>query len=344
MRSKRLLSVVDSHTEGQPERVIIGGVPPIPGATMIDKAKYVGQHMDDLRTLVLYEPRGHDAMHASILTAPVNPGSHAGVIYLSNGGYDTMCGHGTIAVSSVLVEMGLVPVQEPVTTVLLDTLAGQVRALVEVKDGSAKSSTIQNVPSFLVAADVAVTVPGVGPITLDIAYGGDCFYPFLTAESVGLEIRRDRVQEITTVGMKIWDYIQKEIPIHHPEQPDIQGFSGVIFTGPPTDPRATAKNTNSVPPGFVDRSPCGTGTCARMAVLHAKGQLALRQEFVHESIIGSLFYGKLIGETTVGPYKAVIPTVRGRAWIMSTQQFLLDPDDPFPAGFKLGREARYGPE
>ncbi|MBC7263186.1 MAG: proline racemase family protein [Chloroflexi bacterium] len=342
MKFEKIITAVDSHTVGNAERVVIGGVPPIPGETMLEKLKYVRDHWDHLRTFLVHEPRGHNNMYAALLTPPTVEGADFGVIYLEPGGYATMCGHGTIAVCTVLVETGIVEAKEPLTEIVLDTPAGVVRAQVAVKDGLAESVTIQNVPSFLYKPDVVVDVPDVGRVKVDIAYGGN-FYAILPAESVGLEISPEHANEIISCGMKIWKAVNEQVEIHHPEEPEIDCVNYVEFSTQATDPRATMKNAVVVPPGGIDRSPCGTGTSAKMATLYAKGALGLNEEFIHESIIGSLFYGKLIEETKVGEYKAVVPTIRGSAYIMGIQQFVLDPRDPFPAGFFLGRKEKlYG--
>jgi len=342
MKFSRMLTAVDSHTGGNAERVVVAGAPPVPGETMLEKLKYVRDHWDHLRTLLVHEPRGHSNMFVSLLTPPTVSEADFGVIYLEPGGYATMCGHGTIAICTVLVETGLVPAREPVTDIVLDTPAGVVRTKVAVKDGLAESVTIQNVPSFLYKADVEVDVPGVGQVKADIAYGGN-FYAILPAESVGLQITAEHANEIISYGTRIWQAVNEQVDIHHPEEPEIDCVNYVEFSAPATNPAATLKNAVVVPPAGIDRSPCGTGTSAKMATLYARGQLGLDEEFVHESIIGSLFYGRLIAETKVGPYTAVVPTIRGNAYIMGFQQFVLDPRDPFPAGFLLGRtEKLYG--
>ncbi len=344
MKFKRVLSAIDSHTGGNAERVVIGGVPPIPGKTMLEKLKYVRDHMDFLRTLLVHEPRGHSNMFASLLTAPTVEGAQFGVIYLEPGGYATMCGHGTIAVCTVLVEAGMVAVHEPVTEIVLDTPAGLVKARVAVDGGQAESVTLENVPSFLYESDAKVNVPGVGEIKVDIAYGGN-FHAILPAASVGLEITPERAEEIVSVGRRIWRAVNDQIEIRHPEKPELDGVNYVEFSVPATHPKATMKNAVVVPPGGIDRSPCGTGTSAKMAALYAKGNLTLNQEFVHESIIGSLFFGRLIREAEVGKFPAVIPTIKGSAHIMGFHQFVLDPGDPFPAGFLVGtKEKLYGVE
>lgn len=344
MRFNRVITAIDSHTGGNAERVVIGGVPPIPGKTMMEKLKYVRDHMDYLRTFLVHEPRGHSNMFASLLTPPTVGEANFGVIYLEPGGYATMCGHGTIAICTVLVEMGMVPVQEPVTKIVLDTPAGIVQTEVEVKDGLAQSVTIQNVPSFLYKPDIEVEVPEIGRVKVDIAYGGN-FYAILPAASVGLKIVPESASEIIAYGTKIWKAVNEQVEIRHPLEPRIDCINYVEFSAPSTHPEATLKNAVVVPPAGIDRSPCGTGTSAKMATLYAKGELGLNEEFVHESIIGSLFYGQLIAEVKVGPYTAVVPTIRGSAYIMGIQQFVLDPRDPFPTGFLLGKQEKlYGVE
>jgi len=336
----RMYTVVDSHTEGQPERVVIGGLPPIPGKTMLEKVQYVSENWDDLRRLLVHEPHGYATMAASYITEPTVDEADVGIIYLSPGGYDTMCGHGTIAICTVLAEMGLIELQEPETEIVLDTPAGLVKTRVTVEDGTARAVTFQNVPSFLYKADVKVYVPTIGKVKLDIAFGGNLFYPILSAESVGIEILPERSKDIVSCGRKIFETLREQVEAQHPEIPEMRGYAGVLFSGPPTHPEADLKNCMYVPPDEVDRSPCGTGTCAKMAVLHAKGELGLNEEFVHESIIGTLYYGKLIEETKVGPYVAVVPTVKGSAYIMGIQQLIVDPRDPFPAGFEMGKKSK----
>jgi len=344
MKFSRMLTAVDSHTGGNAERVVIGGVPPIPGNTMLEKLKYVRRNIDYLRTFLCHEPRGHGNMYASLLTPPTTPEAQFGVLYLEPGGYATMCGHGTIAICTVLVGMGLVEVKEPVTEIVLDTPAGVVRAQVDVKNGEATAVTVRNVPSFLYKADVEVAVPGLGKVTVDIAYGGN-FYAILPAESVALVIHPENASEIIAMGTRIWRAVNEQIEIRHPESPEINCVNYTEFSTAATHPQATLKNAVVVPPSGIDRSPCGTGTSAKMATLWAKGKLRLNEEFVHESIVGSLFYGRLVEETKVGPFRAAVPTIKGSAWVMGIQQFVLAPDDPFPEGFLLAKKEKlYGVE
>lgn len=335
MRFDKLLSAIDAHTVGNPERVVIGGVPKIPGRTMLEKAKYVHDNLDHLRTLLVDEPRGHANMYGSFLVSPTTEEADYGVIFFESGGYPTMCGHGTIAICTILVEAGFVEPRTPETIITLDTPAGLVRAQVSVRDGKAGSVTFTSVPSFLYRSDVTVDVPGLGQVTVDIAYGGN-FFAILPIESVGLDVAPAYADQLIGLGTKIWRAVNEQVDVQHPEKPEINCVNHVEFSGAPTHPTATVKNVVLAPPSGMDRSPCGTGTCAKMAALHAKGELALGQEFVHESIIGSLFYGELVGETQVGGFRAVVPTIRGSAYVTGIQQFVVDPEDPFPAGFFLG--------
>lgn len=342
MRSKRLLSAVDSHAAGSPERVVVSGMPPIPGSTMLEKAKYVRDNLDHLRTLLVHEPRGHANMYASLILPPTVEDADVGVVYLEVGGYPTMCGHGTMAICTVLVETGVLEAQEPETEIVLDTPAGLVRASVAVKDGVAESVTVENVPSFLFEANVEVDVPGTGRVTVDIAYGGN-FCAILPAQSVGLEVTPEAANDLIVCGTEIWKAVNEQVEVLHPEEPGINCVNYVQFHTSASHPRAAMKNAVVAPPASVDRSPCGTGTSARMAALHAEGKLGLNEEFVHESIVGSLFFGRLVAETRVGKYRAVVPTIRGSAYITGIQQLMLDPRDPFPAGFLLGRQEKpYG--
>jgi proline racemase len=344
MKLNRFIPVVDAHTEGNPERVVIGGIPPIPGGTMVEKVRYVYTHLDYLRTFLVHEPRGNTNMYTALVVSPADPRADFGIIYLEPGGYATMCGHGSIAICTVLVEMGLVEAVEPETHITLDTPAGLVEACVSVQNGIAQSVTIRNVPSFLYRPEVKIDVPGVGPVELDIAFGGN-FYALLPAIQVGLEVSPRYFNQLLACGTKIWEAVNDQVKIQHPLIPEINCVNYTEFYGPPTRKEATLKNAVVVPPDGMDRSPCGTGTSAKMAVLYAHGELGLHQPFVHESIVGSLYFGELIEETRVGDFQAVIPTIRGSAYIMGIHQLVLDPRDPFPAGFALNSpEKLYGLE
>ena len=333
MRAARYLAAVDSHTEGMPTRVITGGVGPIPGATMLERKLHFEAELDDLRLLLMREPRGHAAMSGAILQPPARDDADWGVLFIEVSGCLPMCGHGTIGVATVLVETGMVAVSEPETVVRLDTPAGLVEARVAVAAGRARSVTLRNVPSFLHARDASVEVPGLGTVRYDMAFGGN-FYALLPAADVGLEVDPAQAQELIDRGLDIGAAIDATDRPVHPEDPRISGCRHVIFHAPGRD-GADARAATSIHPGWLDRSPCGTGTSARLAQLHARGELAVGDSFVNESVIGTRFTGRVAAETTVGGRPAIVPEITGRAWITAMGQYLLDADDPFPAGFAL---------
>ncbi|GAA1322441.1 proline racemase family protein [Streptomyces sanglieri] len=333
MQTRHIFHAVDSHTEGMPTRVITGGIGTIPGATMAERRIYFQQHRDAVRTLLMYEPRGHASMSGAILQPPTRPDADYGVLFIEVSGYLPMCGHGTIGVATVLVETGMVEVTEPVTTVRLDTPAGLVSVDVQVKDGAATGVTLTNVPAFSVALDRTVDVPGYGTLRYDLAYGGN-FYAMVQLSDLGLPFDRARKDDILAAGLALMDAVNATERPAHPEDPDIHGLKHVQFVAPGSDARHS-RHAMAIHPGWFDRSPCGTGTSARMAQLHARGELPLDTDFVNESFIGTSFTGRLVQETTVGGLPAVVPTVTGRAWITGTAQFFLNPSDPFPEGFLL---------
>ncbi|WP_415951647.1 proline racemase family protein [Streptomyces sp. KLOTTS4A1] len=334
MHTRHVFHAVDSHTEGMPTRVITGGVGVIPGATMAERRLHVIEHRDELRTLLMYEPRGHSAMSGAILQPPTRPDADWGVLYIEVSGLLPMCGHGTIGVATVLVETGMVPVAEPVTTVRLDTPAGLVAVDVQVEDGRAKAATFTNVPAFCVGLDRKVDVPGLGAVTYDLAFGGN-FYVITELDALGLPFDRARKDDLLAAGMAIMDAVNAapDRPVH-PAQPEIAGVKHVYLAAPGSDAHHS-RHAMAIHPGWFDRSPCGTGTSARMAQLHARGALPLERDFVNESFIGTRFTGRLVEETEVAGVPAVVPRITGRAWITGTAQYFLDPDDPFPGGFLL---------
>ncbi|QKV96965.1 proline racemase family protein [Streptomyces sp. NA02950] len=334
MRTRHVFHAVDSHTEGMPTRVITGGAGVIPGATMAERRLHFIEHMDHLRTLLMYEPRGHASMSGAILQPPTRPDADVGVLYIEVSGLLPMCGHGTIGVATVLVETGMVPVTEPVTRIRLDTPAGLVSVDVHVENGAARAVTLTNVPAFCVGLERKVDVPGYGTVRYDLAFGGN-FYAFVELDTMGLPFDRSRKDELLAAGLAVMDAINAspERPVH-PCQPEIAGVKHVYLAAPGSDAHRS-RHAMAIHPGWFDRSPCGTGTSARMAQLHARGMLPLHQDFVNESFIGTEFTGRLVAETDVGGVPAVVPRITGRAWITGTAQYFLDPDDPFPGGFLL---------
>jgi proline racemase len=333
MRAKTYFTAVDSHTEGMPTRVITGGLGPLPGDSMQERRLYFQTHLDDLRLLLMREPRGHSAMSGAFLQPATRPDADWGVLFVEVSGLLPMCGHGTIGVATVLVECGMVAVTEPETVIRLDTPAGVVEATVEVSDGHAERVRLRNVPAFVAEQDARIEVDTLGTIEYDMAFGGN-FYALIPAASVGLAPVPSNSQALIERGLEIIAAINASALPVHPLDEAIRGCKHVVFYAPGED-GADARNATAIHPGWLDRSPCGTGTSARMAALHARGELALGQEFVNESIIGSRFTGRLLEEVRLGSLAAVVPEVSGRAWITGMAQYLLDPSDPFPAGFSL---------
>jgi proline racemase len=310
VRARRLFQTVESHTEGMPTRVVTGGVGVLPGTTMLERKQHVEREADDLRTLLMHEPRGHGAMSGALLQPPCRPDADWGVVFIEVSGCLPMCGHGTIGVATVLVETGMVAVTEPETVVRLDVPAGLVEARVAVRDGRATAVTIRNVPAFFAGSHDGY----------DLAFGGN-FYAIADAAEHGLEVGPEHADRLVAAGLELMDSVPEPV---HPRDSAIRGLKHVIWIG--RDRSAVA-----IHPGWLDRSPCGTGTSARMAQLHARGELALGEEFVHRSVIGTSFTGRLVEETEEG----LIPEITGRAWVTGTATFTLDPDDPFPAGFRM---------
>jgi proline racemase len=334
MRAAAMFSAVDSHTEGMPTRVVTSGVGIIPGATMAQRRRYLMTERDDLRTLLMTEPRGHSAMSGAILQPPTRPDADVGVLFIEVSGCLPMCGHGAIGTATVLVETGMVPVKEPITRIRIDTPAGLVVASVRVQDGRTRAVTIRNVPAYLHLRDAVVEVDGIGPVRLDLAWGGN-FYAILPAADVDLHVRPERHDELVATGLAIMRAVNEQLEFAHPEQPDVDDCRHVILTGPGGE-GVDSRSAVAIHPGWIDRSPCGTGTSARMAQLATRGELALDTDFVHQSLIGSRFTGRLVGRTTVGGYPAFEPLITGRAWLTGLASYLLDPEDPFPTGFSLG--------
>jgi proline racemase len=333
MRSSRVFHAVDSHTEGMPTRVVTGGVGTIPGDTMFDKRRYFIEHLDHIRRLLMNEPRGHSAMSGAILQPSTRPDADYGIVYIEVSGCLPMCGHGTMGVATVLVETGMVEVTEPVTTIRLDTPAGLVVARVDVRDGAAERVTLTNVPSFALGLDRKVEVPGWGTVPYDIAYGGN-FYAIVETDALGIPFGREHKGKLIESGLAIMASINEQQRPVHPENPEISGCHHVYLQAPGST-AAHSRHAMVIHPGMFDRSPCGTGTSARMAQLHARGELPLDTDFINESIIGTRFTGRLIDQSRLGDLTTVTPTITGRAWITGTAQYLLDPTDPFPTGFEL---------
>jgi proline racemase len=333
MKANRVFTTIDTHTGGNPTRTLISGLPDLIGATMSEKMLHMQKEYDWIRKLLMNEPRGHDVMSGALLTDPCHPEADIGVIYIETGGYLPMCGHDTIGVCTALVEAGLIPVQEPVTSIKLDTPAGLVEVEITVENGKAKEVSFCNVPAFLLKS-VSVDVEGIGIVDADIAYGGN-FYGIIAAQSVGLELIPDNASKIIEIGIKIRNTINEKTDIIHPQYPFINGLTHIEFFTEPTHEEADVKNTVIVPPGGIDRSPCGTGTSAKLSVLYSKKEIGLDEEFVHESIVGSLFRGRVLSITEVQGVEAVITRITGSAWLMGMHRFFYNEEDPLKEGFLL---------
>jgi proline racemase len=331
------LRTIDAHTAGEPLRLIVDGFPHVEGATMLERREWVRANCDHLRTALMLEPRGHADMYGALLTEPEHPDSDAGVLFMHNEGYSTMCGHGVIAVVTMAIERGLIVPRSGGNAIVLDSPAGQIRAQAVTRRGSdrtrVESVSFVNVPSFILHAAVPVRL-GAREVRADVAFGG-AFYAIVDAESAGMAVRPEHLGELRRAGMAIKRAVEAAVRVVHPDEPELQGIYGKLFTGPPSSDDAHLRNVTIFADAEVDRSPCGTGTCAVMAVLAAMGLLGADQKFVHESIIGTRFRGRVISETTVGDHPAIVPEIEGEAYITGESVFLIDDADPLRHGFRL---------
>jgi proline racemase len=342
-----MITAVDAHACGEPGRVITGGVLDVPGATMFEKMQHFARHADHIRLRMLREPRGYPAANCNLILPPTHPKADAGFIIMEQVEYPPMSGTNTICVVTVLLETGMLPAVEPVTTLKLETPAGLIAVDAEVRNGKVKKVTFRNVPAFATHINQPVEVPNLGTVAVDVAYGG-MFYVIADAAPLGFRLTPDEARDIVRAAEMIKAAAREQLPVSHPENPGIADITIAQLSGEPSNRAAHRKNTVVVSTGnldwsrpaswtgALDRSPCGTGTCAKMAVLHAKGELPLHRDFVHEGILGTTFTGRLVEETRVGPYAAVVPTISGQAWITGFAQYVLDPEDPFPEGFTVG--------
>lgn len=331
-----ILSVIDTHTAGEPTRIVLSGLPPIKGSTMMEKKQFMATQMDHFRTLLMHEPRGHNDMFGAILLPPVTQQGQYGVLFIEQVGYLDMCGHGTIGLTTALIESGMVQVSEPETIVTFDTPAGLVEGRAVVVNGRVIEVTVDNVPSFLYARDVDLVIPELGAINIDVSFGGN-FVALVPASMLGVSLQLENIPSLIHIGQWIKEAINKKLLVQHPVNPCIKGVELVEIYEPTPDVHG-AKNIVIIGDGQVDRSPCGTGTSAAMAALHAKGELPLGVDFINESIIGTRFRGKLIEETTIGNYRGVLPEFSGSAYIVGFQHFVVDPNDPLKHGFRLNHD------
>jgi proline racemase len=347
MRLGRMIQAVDAHAAGEHGRVIVGGVLDVPGATTFDRMAWLRDHGDGLRRLMLREPRGYPAANCNLVLPPRHPDADAAYVIMEQVEYPGMSGTNTMCVVTVLLETGMLPMAEPVTELTLETPAGLIRVRADCADGKVRAVTFRNVPSFATHLDTPVEVPQLGTVTVDVSYGG-MFYVIAEAAPFGLALTPDEGRDIVRISEMIKAAANEQLPVVHPEQPGFAGITIAQLTGPAHDPVNSARNVVTVSTGTldwskpatwtgaIDRSPCGTGTSARMAALHAKGRLGLEEDFRHEGILGTVFTGRLVEETTVGGRAAVVPTISGTAWITGFADYVVDPTDPFPEGFTIG--------
>jgi len=328
------ISTIDAHTGGEPFRVVTGGFPDLPGETILERRRYAKTNLEHLRTALMWEPRGHADMYGCLITPPVSPQADIGILFMHNQGYSTMCGHGIIAITKVVLETGLLPITSPETTVRIDTPAGLVTAHARLKNNAVQSVYFHNVPSFVLALDETVEVLGLGRVRYDLAFGG-AFYAYVQAKTVGLRCTPDDFRGLIEKGRAIKRAIMASRPIPHPFEEDLSFLYGTIFIGPAQHEEAHSRNVCVFAEGEVDRSPTGTGVSGRLAIHYARNQVELNQPLVIESIIGSRFTGRVVKTTTFGPHPAIIPEVEGTAHITGRHEFLIDPADPLKEGFIL---------
>ena len=333
LKFKNILYTVDTHTAGEPTRIVLSGLPKIKGKTVFEKRKYFQKNYDHLRKSLVLEPRGHDNQFGALVLNTEMDNADYATVYMDNMGYMDMCGHGTIGITTALIEMGLVEPVEPYTKVAYETVAGLVTVKAKVEDGAVESVSMVNVPSFYVGAFVIDI--GDKKVPVDVAYGGN-FYVIAEAKYFDTRVRKEYSEELIKKGIKLRDEAARQIKVQHPDKPEVpQTISHSMITDDPELPNSSGKDTVLFGKGQFDRSPCGTGTSARISALHSKGQLNLNEDFVHESIINTQFTARILQATKVGPYDAIIPEVTGRAFITQISQLILNPDDPFKNGFTL---------
>ena len=347
MRTSRMITAVEAHAEGEPGRVITGGLPPIPGRSVFEKMQWMQAHADDIRLLMLREPRGNPALCCNAIVEPCDPAADAGFIIMEQTEYPPMSGSNTICTVTVLLETGILPMVEPVTELTLEAPAGLIRVRADCHNGKVARVTLRNVPSFAVHLDRDIEVEGHGTARVDVAWGG-MFYVIADAAQFGLDLTPENGAEMVRLCEALRRAAVDQLPVTHPDNPAITGPTISQLTGPAIDPAhhgrsaVTVSNSVTAPPsplslpGALDRSPCGTGTSAKLACLHARGLLDPGVDYINEGPIGTTFTARIEGITQAGPYPAIIPSIAGQAWIYGTSQYMVDPTDPFPQGFRVG--------
>jgi proline racemase len=336
MRASRPITVVGAHAEGEVGRVVTEGVPPPPGDTLFAQKTHLERHADWLRRFLLFEPRGGAFTHANLIVPAKDPGADAGFIIMEPTDYPAMSGSNAMCVATVLLETGMVAMQEPETRLVLEAPGGLVAITARCRDGRCERVTVENVPSFVACLNATIEVEGLGSVDVDVAYGG-AFFAIVDARGLGFGLGRDEARHLVETGERIKAAVVEAVAVAHPENPDIQGVTFTQFAAPleRTPEGVESRNAVVISPGKIDRSPCGTGTSARLAVMHARGQIAVGERFVNRSILDTRFEARITGTTRVGATPAVVPELTGRAWITGTHEYVLDPSDPFPEGYTL---------
>jgi trans-L-3-hydroxyproline dehydratase len=331
-RGASVIRAIDAHTEGEPLRVILDGLPPIPGDTILERRRWAQQHLEPLRTALMWEPRGHADMYGCILMDPATPDGDFGVLFLHNEGWSTMCGHGIIGITTVVLETGLVPADR--TTLRIDTPAGRITARATLRAGRVERVAFRNVPSFVADRDAVVDVPGMGAVRYDLAFGG-AWYAYVDAPPLGIDLTPGNYRRIIDTGRAVKHAVMRQRTMPDTGDADLGFLYGTILVGPPLAAGAHSRNVCIFAEGEVDRSPTGTGVSGRVAIHYARGDIGIGQPIVVESIIGTRFTGRAHAEARSGPWPAVIPEVEGSAVITGRHEFTIDPGDPLAGGFIL---------
>ena len=328
------ITVLDAHTGGEPLRIVLAGLPTIEGKTILERRAFMKAEHDHLRRSLIFEPRGHADQYGAVIMPPCTPDTDFSVLFIHNEGYSTMCGHAIIAMTTVMLETGAMEMRYPETVLRIEVPSGIVTAIAECKGGKVTNVRFHNVPSFASMIGEKVKVPGLGQITFDLGFGG-AFYAYVDAESCGVKMVPEDYRNLIEVGGAVKKAVMENFPIIHPFEEDLSFLYGTIFIGPAITPGVDSRNVCIFAEGEVDRSPTGSGVAGRMAIHHAKGELKLGEKMTIESILGTVFTGSVVEETTFGPHRAVIPQVEGHAWINGKADFFIDPNDPLKDGFIL---------
>jgi proline racemase len=328
-----VVTTVDYHTAGEPFRIVTGGVGPIPGATILEKRRHAQEQLDDVRALLVNEPRGHADMYGCFVTEPVAEGSDLGVLFFHNAGFSTACGHGTIALATYAIDHGVLPAREPEAELRIDVPSGTLPVAASVRDGHVEGVRFRNVPSFVHVEGIEVATTR-GDLTVDVAFGG-AFYVTVSADTAGLDVEPGSLPALIELGREIKHAVENRYEIVHPDEPELRDVYGVIFFVDEGGQPLVQRNVAVFADGEVDRSPCGSGTSARLAILHRRERLGVGDLLLHRSIVGTEFEARIVEETTVAGRPAVVTEVAGSAHLTGRHEFVLEPDDPLRTGFLL---------